>query len=53
MARFNSRVQIQRAKDEDIEKFFAETIFEGVYSSEIKNCIVFNTVINCGSFTKT
>ena len=37
MVLFSNRAQILRAKDEDIEKFFAETIFEGIYSSEIKS----------------
>ena len=37
MALFNNRAQILRAKDEDIESFFAETTFEGIYSSEIKS----------------
>ena len=37
MALYNNRKQLQKASDEEIERFFAETTFEGVYSSELKS----------------
>ena len=37
MALYINRKQLQKASDEDIEKFFAETTFEGIYSSELKS----------------
>lgn len=37
MKRFFNRQQLQKASDEDIEKFFEETVFEGIYSSELKS----------------
>lgn len=37
MARYINRKQLQKASDEDIENFFEETIFEGIYSSELKS----------------
>lgn len=37
MPRYINRNQLQKATDEDIEKFFAETVFEGIYSSELKS----------------
>lgn len=37
MARFTNRKQMQKASDEEIREFFATTIFEGIYSNEIKS----------------
>lgn len=37
MARYTNRKQLQKATDEEIEQFFAETVFEGIYSSEVKS----------------
>lgn len=37
MARFVNRKQLERATDEEIEQFFAETVFEGVFSHEVKS----------------
>ena len=37
MPQYINRNQLQKATDEDIEKFFAETVFEGIYSSELKS----------------
>ena len=37
MSQYINRNQLQKATDEDIEKFFAETVFEGIYSSELKS----------------
>lgn len=37
MARYINRNQLQKATDEEIEQFFAETVFEGIYSSEVKS----------------
>ena len=40
MARYINRNQLQKMTDEEIEDFFSETVFEGIYSSELKsrNC---------------
>ena len=40
MPKFINRKQLQKATDEEIEQFFSETVFEGIYSTEIKskNC---------------
>ena len=37
MPRFFNRKQLQQATDSEIEQFFSETIFEGIYSSELKS----------------
>lgn len=37
MPRFINRKQLQKATDEEIEQFFSETVFEGIYSSELKS----------------
>lgn len=37
MARYINRNQLKKASDEEIIRFFEETIFEGIYSSEIKS----------------
>lgn len=37
MPKYINRRQLQKASDEEIESFFAETIFEGIYSSELKS----------------
>lgn len=37
MSRYINRKQLQKVSDEDIENFFAETVFEGIYSSELKS----------------
>ena len=37
MPRYITRKQLQRATDEEIEQFFSETVFEGIYSSELKS----------------
>jgi len=37
MARYTTKKQLERASDEEIEQFFAETVFEGIYSSELKS----------------
>ncbi|MGL5980606.1 MAG: sacsin N-terminal ATP-binding-like domain-containing protein [Phocaeicola sp.] len=37
MSNITNRSQLQRATDEEIEKFFVETTFEGIYSSEVKS----------------
>ena len=37
MPRFSTRSQLLQASDEEIEQFFAETTFEGEFSSEIKS----------------
>lgn len=37
MPRFINRKQLQKAPDEEIEQFFSETVFEGIYSSELKS----------------
>lgn len=37
MARYINRNQLKKASDEEIIKFFEETTFEGIYSSEIKS----------------
>ena len=37
MKQFLNRKQLCSASDEEIEKFFSETVFEGVYSHEIKS----------------
>ena len=37
MPRFINRNQLQKATDEEIENFFSETVFEGIYSSELKS----------------
>lgn len=36
MTKFINRNQLLKATDEEIEQFFAETTFEGIYSSEIR-----------------
>jgi hypothetical protein len=35
MPRFINRDQLQKASDEENEKLFKETLFEGLFSSEI------------------
>ena len=37
MPRYINRNQLQKATDEEIEDFFSETVFEGIYSSELKS----------------
>ncbi len=37
MPRFYNRKQLQQATDSEIEQFFSETIFEGIYSSELRS----------------
>lgn len=37
MPKFINKGQMRRASDEELEKFFAETTFEGVFSREIKS----------------
>lgn len=37
MPRYINRNQLQKATDEEIEQFFSETVFEGIYSSELKS----------------
>ena len=37
MPRYINRNQLQKASDEEIEQFFSETVFEGIYSSELKS----------------
>ena len=37
MPRYINRNQLQKATDEEIEEFFSETVFEGIYSSELKS----------------
>lgn len=37
MAKYINRKQLPKASDEEIEQFFAETTFEGIYSSELKS----------------
>ena len=37
MTKFFNRNQLLKATDEEIEHFFAETTFEGIYSSEIRS----------------
>lgn len=37
MPRYINRNQLQKATDEEIEMFFSETVFEGIYSSELKS----------------
>ena len=37
MPKYINRKQLQRATDEEIENFFAETTFEGIYSTELKS----------------
>ena len=37
MTKFTNRKQIQIASDEEIQKFFDETIFEGIFSNELKS----------------
>lgn len=37
MLQFLNRRQLQKATDEEIEKFFAETVFEGIFSHEVKS----------------
>ena len=37
MPKFINRKQLEMASDEEIEKFFEDTIFEGVFSHEIKS----------------
>lgn len=37
MARYINRNQLKKASDEEIIRFFEETTFEGIYSSEIKS----------------
>ncbi|MEG1725018.1 MAG: hypothetical protein RR313_06460 [Anaerovoracaceae bacterium] len=37
MPPFINRKQLQKATDEEIEKFFSETTFEGIYSFELKS----------------
>ena len=37
MTKFINRNQLFKATDEEIEQFFAETTFEGIYSSEIRS----------------
>lgn len=37
MAKFINRKQLGRATDEEIERFFAETTFEGIFSHEVKS----------------
>lgn len=37
MAKFTNRKQLITASDEEIEVFFSETVFEGIYSNEIKS----------------
>ena len=37
MPRFINRKQLQKATNEEIEKFFSETVFEGIYSSELRS----------------
>lgn len=37
MTQFTDRKQIEKATDIEIEQFFSETVFEGIYSSELKS----------------
>lgn len=37
MPRYINRNQLQKATDEEIEQFFTETVFEGIFSSELKS----------------
>lgn len=37
MVKYRNRNQLLKALDEEIEQFFAETIFEGLYSSEVRS----------------
>lgn len=37
MAKYINRKQLLKASDEKVEKFFAETTFEGIYSSEVRS----------------
>lgn len=37
MPRYINSNQLQKATDEEIEQFFSETVFEGIYSSELKS----------------
>ncbi len=37
MARFTNRKQLQKTSDEDIIEFFRDTVFEGVFSHEIRS----------------
>lgn len=37
MPKYTSKAQLKRATDEEIEQFFSETVFEGIFSHEIKS----------------
>lgn len=37
MALFKNKYQMTKASDDDIREFFATTIFEGIYSNEVKS----------------
>jgi hypothetical protein len=37
MAKIINRYQLSKATDEEIEKFFEDTVFHGTYSTEIKS----------------
>lgn len=37
MSKYNNRKQLKNATDQEIEQFFSETVFEGLYSSELKS----------------
>ena len=37
MAHFKNKYQMLKASDDEIREFFATTIFEGVFSKEIKS----------------
>ena len=37
MPQYINRNQLQKATDEEIEQFFSDTVFEGIYSSELKS----------------
>lgn len=37
MSKYNNRKQLKNATDQEIEQFFSDTIFEGIYSSELKS----------------
>ena len=37
MAFFRNKYQMYKATDEEIKEFFASTVFEGIFSTEIKS----------------
>ncbi|MDE6577413.1 MAG: hypothetical protein K2K58_04500, partial [Muribaculaceae bacterium] len=37
MSKYNNRKQLKNATDQEIEQFFSDTIFEGIYSCELKS----------------